>query len=583
MIMKNELQKEKNMKSKRILLLSVLLAALPLLKLPGMAAESESNYGHVSFVEDQAVVIRSDLAEHKAVVNLPLVPGDTVVTGENGRCELQFDNGTVIRLDKNSRLGLTTMQAPSLTSSWKVSTLHLLQGQMYTLPQTYNEELFQVITPNAAVKLRTRTAATIRFNADLGTTLFSDGGKFEVLYGADSQSLNTAKVKSGQAYVIDTANTLAVSNEKRNLEFVAWNEYVDRHFKGLHSGISKLPPKLEFGNSALQYWAMKWSPFFGDWIYDDLFGYVWRPASDLFARFDRPFFDADYVRINGRLFLVPQEDWAWVPAHMGTWVWLKRGWTWVPGDWFHSGVVEFFAQNGCFFPTFDYYFMYMYGGFDLYSIYYRYGRRAWQENYYQQFHGENQRPPLDDLLDDLPDGLRKIFKRIDKSPLNVVAELLKAGLAQSGLEAKKTLIQAEWSPASALPDKGLGGSAPAAGTENPSPATAPDAENKHRAGGESKKSSGRDWNPDSRWADARGYSIHYSSSRNAVICPELNISSDRGTWQRRAGEDHRAAPGRGAIPESYPQSGNPSSGIVEGSTPATSQDKKSEEKDNSGK
>ena len=78
----------------------LLLVAVLALTLPVMAAEGESIYGHVSFVEDQATIIRSDQAEDKAVVNLPLVPGDTIVTGDNGRCELQFDNGTVIRLDQ---------------------------------------------------------------------------------------------------------------------------------------------------------------------------------------------------------------------------------------------------------------------------------------------------------------------------------------------------------------------------------------------------------------------------------------------------------------------------------------------------
>ncbi|HSQ35227.1 MAG TPA: FecR family protein, partial [Candidatus Binatia bacterium] len=249
------------MKLKRIGLLLILPVVV--LTLPGSATANGSNFGHVSFVEEQAVILRSDGAEQKAVVNLPLVPGDTVVTGDSGRCELQFDNGTVIRLDKNTRLQLTTLQAPSLTSRWSVTTLNLPRGQVYTLPQTYNREMFQIITPNAAVKLENRTAATIRFDADLGTALFSDAGSFEVLYGDNGKAPEKIKVKSGQAFVITTAHVLAGSSEKRNLEFVAWNEYVDRHFKELHYGISKVPPKLKFGNSALQYWAEKWSSRFG--------------------------------------------------------------------------------------------------------------------------------------------------------------------------------------------------------------------------------------------------------------------------------------------------------------------------------
>ncbi len=314
----------------------------------------ESNYSHISFVDDEVAVIRANGSENQAVVNLPVVPGDTVVTSANGRCELQFNNGTVVRLDKNSRLRVTTVLAPALTSNWQVTTLHLLQGQVYVLPQTYGREVFQVITPTAAVKLSSRTLSTIRLDSAGGTSLFSDGGKFTALYGSDGLALKKITIRVNRPQTIGADHALSGSVEKRSLEFRAWNEYVDRHFKELHYGISKVPPKLmKFKNKALLYWAEKWSSQFGEWVYDDLFGYVWRPADDRFAYAERPFFHADFVHLNGQLFLVPQQLWGWVPAHMGTWVWMKRGWTWIPGDWFHPGIVDF--QNSYCFPTLNYY------------------------------------------------------------------------------------------------------------------------------------------------------------------------------------------------------------------------------------
>jgi hypothetical protein len=571
------------MKLRTISQLLLLLVAMLMLSLPVISAEVESNYGHVSFVENQTTIIRADQAEDQAVVNLPLVPGDTIVTATDGRCELQFDNGTVIRLDKNTSLRITIVQAPTLTSRWKVTTLHLLQGQLYTLPQTYGTEMFQIITSNAAVKLESRTAATIRFGTDLSTTLFSDAGKFEVLYGADSKNLEKIKVKSGQAYVINSANVLAASSEKRNLDFVAWNEYVDRHFKELHSGISKLPPKLEFENSTLQQWAMQWSPVYGEWIYNDIFGYVWRPFSDAFARFDRPFFNGKYLRINGSLFLVPQETWGWVPAHMGTWVWLKRGWTWVPGSYFHSGVFEFFAENGCFFPSFNYYFMFLYGDYDLWNVYYRYGRKAWQEEYYRKYPEKEKMPPPLDLLDRFPDELKKAFKRINHSPITIIGAWLKPSLEQSGLDAKKILLPAV-SPQADSSDKRPKSITPVTGTENLSQAPVPDAEmsdkGKIRTGGELKSLTKRDWNPDRGWADARGYTIQYSSSRNAVVCPELNISSDRGQLRNQAGADRFAVPGRGSFPENSPQPGAYSPGGNAGVTGDQARGDGAEKKEN---
>jgi hypothetical protein len=571
------------MKSERLFLPLMLLVALTVLTMPVKGAESGSIYGHVSFVEKGAAVMRADGTEDKAVVNLPLVPGDSIVTGRDGRCELQFDNGTVIRLDKESRLRITTVQAPTLTSRWNVTTLDLLQGQLYALPQTYGMELFQIITANAAVKLENRTAATIRFEAGLGTTLFSDGGRFEALYGADGGAQKKVRVKSGQSFIIHADHALTPNNEKRNLEFVAWNEYVDRHFKELHFGISKVPPKMKFANRALTYWAEKWSSFYGEWIYDELFGYVWKPASEMFAHEARPFFFAERVRINGELFLVPQEAWGWVPAHMGTWVWLKRGWTWIPGDWFHSGVIGFFARNGIYYPGFYHYFWSIYGGFDLYQIFREYGIDAWRDNYYGRFHRYFHKPPLKDT----PREVREIFKRINKAPLSVVSEQLQAGRALQELEAKRALQPVV--PAKADPsDNALIGVPPASSAEPRSKSPTPDAIG--AVGGkikssesELKKLERRDWNPDSHWAVQRGYTITYSSSRNAVLCPELKISSDRDSVIRRGGANGQAWLGEGVGPFGSPQPVVSGSSGEANAAQAKAQDAQSGKKDDSGK
>jgi hypothetical protein len=498
---------EESMGRKIALILSFLTVFL--LSSGSNIAAVESIYGHISFVDNEATVTRADGSENQAVVNLPVIPGDTVATSAAGRCELQFDNGTVIRLDENSRLRITTVQAPTLTSRWKITTLHLLQGQAYALPQTYNREMFQIITPNAAVKLKSRTAATIRFDTDLRTTLFSDAGKFEVLYGADSKTLKTAKVKAGQAVVIDTANTLAVSSEKRNLEFVAWNEYVDRHFKELHYGISKVPPKLKFGSSALRYWAEKWSSLFGEWIYDEVFGYVWKPADERFAYAERPFFHADFVRINGQLFLVPQQAWGWVPAHMGTWVWMKRGWTWIPGEWFHPGIVDY--QGSPTFPTLSYYLMLAYGDIDLYNIFCQNDLNTWRLEYLRIFKRQLAKPALDVL----PPQLAKIIKRVNKVPAADAAKRLGLDRTLSVVGMDKLPPERRAKLANAIPD--------AAGKARP--VSNLEARNEIRQVGENGEA--RDWNPDARWAAKSGLSIQYSSSTNAVVCPELKISSDR--------------------------------------------------------
>jgi hypothetical protein len=509
------------------------LAVLSLLTGTRLAAE-ESIYGHITFIDNGAAVVRADGGEVQALVNLPLAPGDMVITPDGGRCELQFDNGTVIRLDKNSRLRLATVLAPSLTSNWKITTLELEKGQLYTLPQTYGHEMFQVVTPNAAANLKSRVIAILRLDADGGTSFFSGGGRFQVLYGAKSRSLKKITVKADRPIAITADNAPAERVAKRDIEFMAWNEYVDRHFKELHYGISKVPPKLKFGNSALTYWAEKWSSLFGEWIYDEFLGYVWRPADDRFAYDERPFFHADFVRVNGQLYLVPQQQWGWVPAHMGTWVWMKRGWTWIPGDWFHPGIVEY--QGGFTFPTLSYY-MRLFRGY-----------APWNSNI-TQLQGP---PPHESKQPVLPRPLVEIIKRVEKIP---------AGERQ-GIERAVPIIDGKKLPpaiAPALPMPVPGNSA-ALG-----PARAQKIlDQTSKADGYRE---GRDWNPDSRWAARSGYSIRYSSSSNAVICPELKISSDNlhGVERmilRNAASGHYSGPSSGGA--NFGQQGNGSSGSASG-------------------
>jgi hypothetical protein len=498
------------MEQKNYLILS-LLVAFVLLAGPTLAAESI--YAHISFVDNGATIVREDGSKDQAVVNQPLAPGDTVITSAGGRCELQFDNGTVVRLDKGTRLRIATVLVPSLTSSWNITTLELERGQLVALPQSYAREMFQVITHTAAANLKTQVRAYIRLDDDGGTSFFSDGGKFQLLYGADSRSLKKATVKSNHPVTVSAGNMLTTQVEKRDIEFMAWNEYVDKHFKELHYGINKMPAKLKFENTVLTYWAEKWSSLVGEWIYDELFGYVWRPADERFAYAARPFFHADFTRIGGELFLVPQQDWGWVPAHMGTWVWMSRGWTWIPGAWFHSGIVDYAGLYS--YPITDHYY-----GFPTFD-YYWHKYRFWMSGWNSPAAGEPGLSNRSPRNPELPAAVITLVKKVIKAPDGYESKRLATGKVGTPVEGVKLPVAPKRSLQAAVADV----------TVKSGTAAAPAQE----GGG---MTSGivlyRDWNPDSRWAARNDHTIVYSSSRNAVVCPELKISSDRMHIDRHA-------------------------------------------------
>ena len=551
------------------------------------ADAGESVYGHISYVDKDATVIRQDKTEHKAVVNLPVAPGDQVVTGEKGRCELQFDNGTIIRLDNDSRLKVTTVLAPSLTSRWKITTLHLMRGGLCTINTNYSREMFQIITPNAAMDFKKRTVTFIRLRDSGDTFVFADRGKFKVMYGEDVDSLKTETIRADKGYTITAGHQMRIDEGKRDFDFVAWNAYVNRNFKDLHYGVSKVPKKIYRYNKALVYWAEKWSSLFGEWVYDDILGYVWKPADEYFAWSARPFFHANFTYVNGELFLVPQQPWGWVPAHMGTWVWMKWGWTWVPGSAFTPGLYNnIYARSGFpfyrswYYPTLAYWINTGYGSYDLYYTYRDQGVKVWRENYQKKYNTFKKEPGIKKF----PKAIRELIGKLNKAPVRVVKERL-------GTEPRSTMIgMKKLTPL-------LKSTKPAVNVNKNKKIVSTSAKTRGSSGKisvssviapkvsiRSKESKGfkfktidkgrggsvrlplkgfRDWNPDSRWASSSGHNIVYSSKNNEVVCPSLGLSSKTITPMQRAALKGKA---RGSRGRSSTQASASSSGSSTGST-----------------
>jgi hypothetical protein len=187
-------------------------------------------------------------------------------------------------------------------------------------------------------------------------------------------------------------------------------------------------------------------------------------------------------------------------------------------------------------------------------------------------------------LNDLPDGVRRIFKRLNKAPLSLVSEQLQAGRTLQEMEAKRAPLP-RVSPGAAStgnvpepvpPAPVIEPRAKVRSFDAPGPGSGKTAANDS----ELKNRERPDWNPDSRWAAQRGYTIHYSSSRNAVLCPELKIGSDRSSLVQRSGPYGAAGSGQGSVGVPQP--------VVSGSAgdagaQAKARDEESGKKENSGK
>jgi len=530
----------------------IVFIAVVFLCLPGgglNAADNAESFCYVSLVEGEAFVRQAGSPELKpAAVNFPLLPGDAVETGEQGRCELQFDNGTVMRLGTGSRLQINTLRADSLTTNKKITILELTAGRIFSMNNTYNRELFQVVTPLAAFKLDKDSTTTVSIE-EAGNRVFVAKGRIGVLYGDEAKRLKKAYVRAGTGALISAANRLIPHDVRPTTEFQLWNEYVNSHFKELHHGISKLPKPIYKFPPAVVNFAEKWSSLFGEWEYNDLLGYVWKPYDESFKYADRrPFFHARYVTINNQLYVVPTQPWGWVPAHLGTWVWMKKnGWVWIPGtaftpgmygiDWLWSRITGnraslFWAGltgnlGSSIWPDFDWlgipegfspfrrrtlsdWIRYLYGGYAGYEAYRRGGEYAWKAHYAKSNKFANIPPPS---LKDAPPEIAGILQRMNKTPLKELNRQLQLGRSTTRLtdaeatagRLNKWLVYRSFLQAQ--------------------PNGAP--EDKKAAGGRLVKGpvDKRDWNPDRAIAHRLGTNLVYSSGGNAVLIPELELSS----------------------------------------------------------
>jgi hypothetical protein len=316
-------------------------------------------YGHISLVDirndgrDPSVLRSGAKVTEPASLNLPIGPGDTILTSKERRVEIQFDNATVVRLDTDSELFIETILARSLSSTNQMSNLVLRRGRIYVMYKQYStKEMFQVLTPKAAIKLKHNTVAMIGLMADGGSDIQVKYGKASVMYGADLKTPKDLALSAGERVTISAANRFALQDYLPNTDFETWNKAINDDFMGLHAGKTPLPTAIQKLSPAVADFAQRYGNLYGEWINDQYFGYVWRPFyNDHYMGGGpwRPYYAGRWSIYRSQMFWVGSEPWGWIPYHTGLWQWSKtRGWFWIPGSAFAPAWVDWAYFSGSY-------------------------------------------------------------------------------------------------------------------------------------------------------------------------------------------------------------------------------------------
>ena len=320
-----------------------------------LAPDMDFYFAHISYTEvrkdgnDPLVFREGSLKPELAVLNLPLGPGDTIKTTDKRQCEIQFDTGTLVRMDTNTSLKIETVLAESLSSGKKLTNLVLLNGQIYVMYKRYKRgEVFQIMTPNTAIKLDQHSVGFVNAKDNGSTDVQIKEGKGHVMYGADEKHLDKKKLKKHMTLTVSHDDTVASGAYERDTDFELWNESMNEDFVAMHKGVTFIPDPIYRYPEAVVYFAQKYSNIHGEWAWNSLYGFVWKPnySRKYPGGGYQPYVNGSWNSFDNQLFWVPAEPWGWVPYHLGVWLWDKDvGWMWLPGDAFAPAWVtwEFFA------------------------------------------------------------------------------------------------------------------------------------------------------------------------------------------------------------------------------------------------
>lgn len=297
----------------RITLLAI--AVCVLLALPALA-ESQARIVRLSDVQGNVQIDKNTgIGFEAAFVNLPITQGTQLRTGDRGRAEIEFEDGSSLRLTPNtavefSKLGLSD-------DGKRISEVHLVQGMAYVnwlgkdnLALDFSQE-----------KLAIDRSAHFRVDA---STQVANLAVFKGNVDVDGPNgkLSLEKKKNATFDITDNDKS-TVANKIQEAPLDSWDKEASSYHDQYAKNNSNSP--YGYGLADLNYYGaysnvpgygMMWQPYFT--------GVGWDP-----------FMDGAWGFYPGQGYMFASAyPWGWLPYRYGTWAFIPgMGWMWQPGMW----------------------------------------------------------------------------------------------------------------------------------------------------------------------------------------------------------------------------------------------------------
>lgn len=255
----------------------------------------------------------------RAMVNLPITQGAKVRAQEDGRAEIEFEDGSAVRIASGGTLDFPLLSLRD--SGARATTLHLQDGVTYVKFAGKKDDEFVVTFANETVHLTQP--------AHFRVTLRNGAAVLAVMKGsvAVEGPSGTVDVTKKQSATFDLADSehFKVSKNIEQLQFDDWDKKQDQyHDAYLARNSSNSLSPYSYGMSDLNYYGnffnmpgygMVWQPYFVDASWDPFMsgGWSWYPG-------------AGYMWVSSY-------PWGWMPYRYGSWSFINgAGWFWAPGN-----------------------------------------------------------------------------------------------------------------------------------------------------------------------------------------------------------------------------------------------------------
>ena len=296
----------------------------------------------VSFMVGNVSVRRGDSGDLvAAIVNAPLTAGDRVVTGPDGRAEVEFDSANLIRVGPSTEIRLSELE-------YHHYQIQIATGTTIFRVVRQSDSQVEISTPSVAVHPLQPGVYRVSVTPDGASDISVRLGDAEVFSPRGSEPLHAGKTMMARGAASDPEFQLV--DPVAQDDFEHWcisRDALLAQSQGQSQGPGQPPsqrPSARYVNPDIT--GAEDLDANGRWVNDGANGNVWAPTVDPGWA---PYSCGRWTWIDYYGWTwVGCESWGWAPYHYGRWYHAGFGWAWSPGPlvgryYWHPALVGFFG------------------------------------------------------------------------------------------------------------------------------------------------------------------------------------------------------------------------------------------------